>query len=108
MRINLNQNLQIESPDEKSLLVDLSPHGEQILRGSQVQLWLPLSWLTKSSHFKRRKNFLLRNSNLIGDRGKRVLIIPTVYLLPSTARWMAWSRCHSTFKKIDPERSNLP
>ena len=80
MRRNLNLTVQIQSPGQKSLLVDLSPHGSQILRGSQVLLWLPLSWLTKSSHFKRRKNFLVRNSNLIGARGN-ISMIPATYCL---------------------------
>ena len=64
-------NIKKNPSDQTSLSVDLSPHGSQILRDSQILLWLPLSWLTNTSHFKRRKRFLLRNSNLVGNRGEK-------------------------------------
>ena len=59
-----------KSLDQTSLLVDLSPHGSQILGGSSLILWVPVSWLTPASHFKRRKKLLEKSSNLVGELGE--------------------------------------
>ena len=80
-------DINISTSGEKSLFVDLSPHDSQILRRSSVLLWLPLSWLTQTTHFKRRKNFLLKSSNIVGERGKGqfggfYLSLHTIHLSP--------------------------
>ena len=59
-----------KSLDQTSLLVDLSPHGPQISGGSSLILWVPVSWLTPTSHFKRRKKLLEKSSNLVGELGE--------------------------------------
>ena len=55
--------------DQRSLSVDLRPHGSQILQGSSLLLWLPVSWLTPTSHFKRRKKMLEKSSDLVRELG---------------------------------------